>query len=90
MRTQEKFRSFFELTHDPPGRMSAGTSCPLHLLFSPKLNQPIDSELQLLTATGPMAIPLKCTIQTAEVSLDVRSPATTRTLSLSPLLRTCK
>ena len=58
-------RSFFELTHDPPGRMSAGTSLPLTLVFEPKLNVDIDTELTLMTATGPQAIPLRCTVKVA-------------------------
>lgn len=66
-------RSFFELTYEPPGRMSAGTACQLTLVFTPKLNQPIDAELQLLTATGPMSIPVLCSIPAAVVRFSTTS-----------------
>ena len=52
-------RSFFELTHVPPGRMSAGTSASLNLCFTPKLNKDIEFDLPLLTQTGPMSVPVK-------------------------------
>ena len=55
----EQVRSFFELTHVPPGRMSAGTSSGLSLRFEPKLEEDIEFELPLLTQTGPMTVPVR-------------------------------
>ena len=68
-------RSFFELSHSPPGRMSAGVSCPLTITFSPKVNEDIDSEVPFITQTGPMTIPLKartkkCKIAVPQPTLD--------------------
>ena len=55
----EQVRSFFELTHTPPGRMSAGTSSGLSLKFEPKLDEDIEFELPILTQTGPMSVPVR-------------------------------
>ena len=62
-------RSFFELTHKPPGRMSAGVTTPLTLTFTPKVNQDIESEILFHTATGPMTVPLQATTKKAKITL---------------------
>ena len=69
----ENVRDFFVLTHAPPGRMSAGTSCVLTLTFTPKLNQDIDVTLPFTCATGPMEVPVRCT--TKKVVLSLSAPA---------------
>ena len=55
----EEVRSFFELTHTPPGRMSAGVSAPLNLCFTPKLDKDIEFDLPLMCQTGRMTIPVR-------------------------------
>ncbi len=61
--------SFFELTHVPPGRMSAGVTAPLTITFAPKVNQDIESEVTFNTATGPMTVPLRATTRKAKIAL---------------------
>ncbi|KOO24331.1 flagellar associated protein [Chrysochromulina tobinii] len=61
--------SFFELSHVPPGRMSAGVTADLFIKFSPKINQDIESEITFNTATGPMTVPLKATTKKAKIAL---------------------
>ncbi len=51
---------FFEIVYEKPGRMSAGVSCHLDIIFSPKINEDIFGQVQLLSQTGPINIPLKC------------------------------
>ena len=63
--------SFFDLTHVPPGRMSAGVSAPLTVTFTPKVNEDIDSAITFHTATGPMTVPLKATTRKANIALPV-------------------
>ena len=62
-------RSFFELTHTPPGRMSAGVSANLSIVFTPKTNEDIDSEIPFLTSTGPMSIPLKARTKKCKIAI---------------------
>ena len=69
-------RSFFTLTHTPPGRMSAGVTAPLTLTFTPKVNEDIDSEITLLTSTGPMTIPLKARTKKCKIAIPDKDPPT--------------
>jgi hypothetical protein len=59
----DEYVDFFTITFDRPGRMSAGMSCSLEIVFKPQLNQDIFTFLRLLTETGPVNIPLQCLIR---------------------------
>eukprot|EP01038_Epipyxis_sp_PR26KG_P006513 gene6513-8951_t len=54
---------FFTITYDKPGRMSAGVSCRLEILFKPEINEDIYTFIKLQTETGPVEIPLQCLIK---------------------------
>jgi len=54
---------FFVITFEKPGRMSAGVSCPIDIVFTPKVNQDIKTHIKLLSGTGPVEIPLICLIK---------------------------
>ena len=54
---------FFVVTFDKPGRMSAGMSCTVEIVFKPQLNNDIFTHIKLLTETGPVNIPLHCLIK---------------------------
>jgi hypothetical protein len=54
---------FFTITFERPGRMSAGMSCSIEIVFKPQLNKDILDEIKLLTETGPVSIPLHCLIK---------------------------
>eukprot|EP00742_Colponemidia_sp_Colp-10_P008825 GILJ01009584.1.p1 GENE.GILJ01009584.1~~GILJ01009584.1.p1 ORF type:complete len:1812 (-),score=327.15 GILJ01009584.1:58-4746(-) len=62
-------KDFFDIKYIPPGRMSAGMTCPLTITFMPKLNQDINTFLPLLCQTGPVNIPLQCKIKRSVVSV---------------------
>ena len=47
----------------------SGTSCVITIVFQPKLNEDIITELPALAQTGPFAIPLVCT--TKKVAIEV-------------------
>ncbi len=57
----QEVANFFEIVHEPPGRMVAGRSAPLKLVFTPKLGDEIVTFIPLLTQTGPMRVPIRCT-----------------------------
>lgn len=54
---------FFEITFEKPGRVSAGVSCPLEIIFVPKTNKDIFTQLKFLTETGPVNVPIHCLIK---------------------------
>jgi hypothetical protein len=56
----DEFTDYFDIIFKPPGRMSAGTTNTLTVIFKPKLNMDIITELPLLAETGPFSIPLLC------------------------------
>lgn len=60
---EDEFIDFFTITFERPGRMSAGMSCSIEVVFKPQLNQDIFTFLRLLTETGPVNIPLQCLIR---------------------------
>jgi hypothetical protein len=53
-------RDFFEISYDKPGRMPAGTSCSVEVVFRPSVNGDIRTALPLLTETGPTEVPIVC------------------------------
>jgi hypothetical protein len=44
----------------PPGAISAGISCGLHLIFTPLVNEDITASIPFLAETGPFSIPVRC------------------------------
>jgi len=54
---------FFEISFEKPGRVSAGVSCPLDIVFAPKTNKDIFTQLKFLTETGPVEVPIHCLIK---------------------------
>lgn len=54
---------FFVITYEKPGRMSAGVSCTLEIVFTPQINKDILTSIRLFTETGPVEVPLKCLIK---------------------------
>ena len=47
--------------------MSAGIDCKATIKFTPQLNQNIDTGLPLMTGSGKMIIPIRCTYRKAVV-----------------------
>lgn len=60
---EDDYIDFFEVTFTKPGRMSAGVSCSIEILFNPQLNQDIFTNLEFLTETGPVHVPLRALIK---------------------------
>lgn len=62
----DEIKDFFEITYTPSGRMSAGLSTTIQIVFTPKVRkdakgEDIHSVLPLLAETGPIDIPIICT-----------------------------
>lgn len=67
---EDNIRDFFHIKYTPSGRMSAGLSTSVTITFTPQLNQDIDSYLPILSETGKIKIPLKCTCKKALISVE--------------------
>ena len=65
-----EIKDFFSVTFTPPGRMSAGLTCPLTITFTPKVNKDIVSIFPILGETGEILIPLECYTKKSVVSYD--------------------
>lgn len=48
--------------------MSAGIDCKVTIKFTPQLNQNIESSLPLMTGSGRMTIPIRCSYRKAVVA----------------------
>ncbi|DBA92223.1 hypothetical protein WJX77_001787 [Trebouxia sp. C0004] len=58
-----------ELQYKPPGHISAGLTCQITIMFTPKVNEDIQSNIPLLSQTGPIGIPVSCLIKRAVLSV---------------------
>lgn len=70
-----EYRDLFIVRHTPPGRMSAGLSCPYTVTFTPRVNEDIFTDLPILAQTGLVQIPIRATKKRAvpvvrEIALD--------------------
>ena len=65
-----EIKDFFSVTFTPPGRMSAGLTCPLTVTFTPKVNKDIISIFPILSETGEIHIPLECYTKKSVISYD--------------------
>jgi len=63
-------KEFFEIEFSPPGRLSAGLTCPIVIAFTPKMNKDITSTFPILSETGRIDLPLLCTSKKALISAD--------------------
>lgn len=57
----DKYKEFFEIEFQPPGRMSAGVTRYITLWFSPKVPENIVTTFPILAKTGRIDFPLRCT-----------------------------
>lgn len=76
---KESIKDFFEIFYNPPGKISAGMSCPITIRFTSQKNEDIEDCLPLLAETGktnriyfrfnvyvgPVMIPILCTCKKA-------------------------
>jgi len=67
----DDIRDFFTITYERPGRLSPGMVCNVHIVFHPRIKQDITAHLRLLSETGPIDIPLKCTFPKVHPTISV-------------------
>ena len=67
-----EIKDFFAVTFTPPGRMSAGLTCPITITFNPKVNKDIVTVFPILSETGEIHIPLECYTKKSVISYDTQ------------------
>ena len=50
----------FEYEYTPSGGLSPGLATDMTVVYTPRKNEDVETEIQLLTQTGPIAIPVRC------------------------------
>jgi len=67
-------RDFFEIKYEPVGRMSAGSTATMTIIFRPKLNEDIETVIPFLAETGPFAVPIRCRTRKAHIDVESANP----------------
>ncbi|KAK3565900.1 hypothetical protein QTP86_020311 [Hemibagrus guttatus] len=70
MGVSQNLMDFISVCFEPPGPMSAGMSCELETVFRPLLNEDLDGEIRLQSATGPFSVIIKCRTKKCEMVVD--------------------
>merc|ERR550514_1405535 len=78
---------FFEIEFQPPGRMSAGTTCTVTLLFTPKKNRDIYTSFNILSQTGPIAFPLQATTRKTILTITPQDNSGKKLVDFGDVLR---
>jgi hypothetical protein len=67
---EDEIRDFFEIDYKPCGRLPAGISTTMTLKFTPMTEQDYYSNLQLLSETGMVNIPIECLSKKCVIEID--------------------
>jgi hypothetical protein len=66
----DEIRDFFEIDYKPPGRLPSGISASMTLVFTPMVDKDYFSNLNLLSETGPINIPIECHSKKCIIEID--------------------
>lgn len=59
----------FVIKHEPPGQISPGMASKVDVTYTARAECDVDSELALLTSSGPLSVPIRCRRRIASVSV---------------------
>ncbi|XP_071623122.1 cilia- and flagella-associated protein 74 isoform X2 [Heliangelus exortis] len=68
--TSEWLKDFISIHFDPPGKIAAGMSCEVVVMFKPKVDETLEGEVLFMEQTGSFSVPLKCTAKRCILALD--------------------
>ncbi|KFP08340.1 Uncharacterized protein KIAA1751, partial [Calypte anna] len=68
--TSEWLKDFISIHFDPPGKIAAGMSCEVVVMFKPKVNETLEGEVLFMEQTGSFSVPLKCSAKKCILALD--------------------
>eukprot|EP00736_Rhodelphis_marinus_P006839 Rmarinus@m.22284 len=66
----DEYKDYFELDYTLPGRLSAGMTCEVTVIFEALRNEDIVTVLPCLAQTGPFSVPLRCLTKKTQISID--------------------
>ncbi|KFQ79839.1 Uncharacterized protein KIAA1751, partial [Phoenicopterus ruber ruber] len=70
MGISEWLKDFISIRFDPPGKIPAGMSCEILVMFKPMINETLEGEVMFMAQTGSFSVPLKCTAKRCILALD--------------------
>lgn len=67
---EPEIKDFFQISFSPPGKMSAGLTCPITISFTPQIDKDIITVLPVLSETGRIEVPIVCQCKKAIISFE--------------------
>ncbi|XP_055021585.1 cilia- and flagella-associated protein 74 [Boleophthalmus pectinirostris] len=58
------------VSFEPPGLLSTGMSCELHVVFEPHVNEDLEGEIRFSTASGSFSVPVRCSTKKSQMEVD--------------------
>ncbi|XP_061760780.1 cilia- and flagella-associated protein 74 [Nerophis ophidion] len=65
-----QLQDFILINFQPPGPLSTGMSCEMHVTFHPSINEEVEGEVQFSSATDYFSVPVRCTIKRCDLEVD--------------------
>ncbi|XP_054636590.1 cilia- and flagella-associated protein 74 [Dunckerocampus dactyliophorus] len=65
-----QLQDFILINFQPPGPLSTGMSCEMHVTFHPSLNEEVEGEVLFASAAGRFSVPVRCTIKRCDLEVD--------------------
>lgn len=64
-----EYGDVLQVTYDLPGYIATGVSGEITITFTPKQNEDIETQIEMLADTGPFSIPIRCLTKKADLKL---------------------
>ncbi|XP_077581620.1 cilia- and flagella-associated protein 74 [Stigmatopora nigra] len=65
-----QLQDFIMINFQPPGPLSTGMSCEMHITFHPSINEDLEGEVDFASAAGRFSVAVKCTIKRCDLEVD--------------------
>ncbi|XP_051913292.1 cilia- and flagella-associated protein 74 isoform X3 [Hippocampus zosterae] len=65
-----QLQDFIMINFQPPGPLSTGMSCEMHITFHPSINEDLEGEVDFASAAGRFSVPVRCTIKRCDLEVD--------------------
>ncbi|XP_077401217.1 cilia- and flagella-associated protein 74 isoform X6 [Vanacampus margaritifer] len=65
-----QLQDFIMINFQPPGPLSTGMSCEMHITFHPSINEDLEGEVDFASAAGRFSVPVRCIIKRCDLEVD--------------------
>ncbi|XP_057673700.1 cilia- and flagella-associated protein 74 isoform X1 [Corythoichthys intestinalis] len=65
-----QLQDFIIINFQPPGPLSTGMSCEMHITFHPSINEDLEGEVAFASAESNFFVAVKCTIKRCDLEVD--------------------